>query len=207
MTPQANLFIVAAPSGGGKTSLVKQVIANVPNLEVSVSHTTRPPRPGELEGVHYFFVSDKCFQEMIAHNEFIEHANVFSHYYGTSVNQIKARLAANIDVILDIDWQGAQQIKQLFPSAVTIFIIPPSLEVLTQRLHGRGQDNADVIQHRMRQAQNEMNHYTEFDYLICNDGFEQAVQELTAIIVADRLKSTRQVKNFTKLLSLLLTSK
>lgn len=205
-TTKATLFIVAAPSGGGKTSLVNQLVNSVPQMAVSVSHTTRAPRPGEQEGLSYFFINQDTFLSMVKNQEFIEHAKVFEQYYGTSVAQINTRLEAGIDVVLDIDWQGAQQIKQLFPHAVSIFIIPPSLEVLKQRLQSRKQDPHDVIKQRMLRAQDELSHYVEFDYLIINDDFQQASMELQAIVLANRLKRPRQVKKFAKLLSFLLTS-
>lgn len=199
-----NVFIVAAPSGGGKTSLVKHLITHLPNIVVSISHTTRKPRPREQEGVDYFFINDTEFLDMINRNAFIEYAEVFNHHYGTSVEQIAVRLKEGIDVVLDIDWQGAQQIKKLFPEAISVFIIPPSLEVLEQRLKARQQDNKEVIQTRMQQAREEMSHYKEFDYLIVNDDFEQAALELQAIVVANRVSFTRQAEKIRKLLSLLM---
>lgn len=209
MTEQnsGNLFIVAAPSGGGKTSLVKKLVSELSCVEVSVSHTTRTKRPGEKEGVHYFFVPEDAFLEMIREGAFIEYASVFEHYYGTSTEQIKTRLQSGIDVILDIDWQGAQQIRHLFPKAVSIFVVPPSLSELHQRLTSRKQDNAQVIHERMNQARDELSHYLEFDYLIVNDDFEKASKELQAIIIADRLKIDRQSIQQRKLLSFLLSSK
>lgn len=202
-----NLFIVAAPSGGGKTSLVKQLVSELSCVEVSVSHTTRRKRPAEKQGVHYFFVPEETFLEMIRAGEFIEYARVFEHYYGTSTEQIKARLQSGIDVLLDIDWQGAQQIRELFPKAVSIFVVPPSLSELHQRLTFRKQDNAQVIHERMNRARDELSHYREFDYLIVNDDFEKASKELQAIILADRLKIDRQSIQQRKLLSFLLSSK
>lgn len=206
-TSEATLFIVAAPSGGGKTSLVKHLISSLSNIDVSISHTTRDKRPGEQEGVDYFFVSDDQFQCMINNHEFIEHAEVFGCFYGTSIQQIEQRLAAGTDIVLDIDWQGAQQIKTLFSNSVSIFIIPPSLETLMQRLQGRGQDKADIINYRMKKAHDELAHHAEFDYLVVNDDFHQAALELKAIVQAARLSTNRQVKKFAKLLSLLLVSK
>ncbi|MCE3045971.1 guanylate kinase [Legionella sp. 16cNR16C] len=202
-----NLFIVAAPSGGGKTSLVKELVNSMPDIEVSVSHTTRSMRPAEKNGVDYFFVSESEFLRMIDDSAFIEYARVFNHYYGTSVIQIKDRLASGIDVVLDIDWQGAQQIRRLFPGSVSIFIIPPSLETLKQRLQNRKQDNEAVIGSRMLQAQEELSHYSEFDYLIVNDSFEVAADELRSIVLANRLNIQRQSVKIAKLLSFLLASK
>lgn len=201
-----NLFIVAAPSGGGKTSLVKKLIETLDHIEVSVSHTTRAMRPGERDGVDYFFIDDKKFINMVNDNAFLEHAKVFNNFYGTSIAQINARLACGIDVVLDIDWQGAEQIRRSFPDAVSIFIIPPSLDALKQRLTNRQQDNHDVISDRMKKAQDELSHYPEFDYLIVNDDFEHAAMELGAIVIANRLRVQRQVNKQSKLLSFLMSS-
>lgn len=201
-----NLFIVAAPSGGGKTSLVKKLIETLDHIEVSVSHTTRAMRPGERDGVDYFFIDDKEFINMVNDNAFLEHAKVFNNFYGTSIAQINARLACGIDVVLDIDWQGAEQIRRSFPDAVSIFIIPPSLDALKQRLTNRQQDNHDVISDRMKKAQDELSHYPEFDYLIVNDDFEHAAMELGAIVIANRLRVQRQVNKQSKLLSFLMSS-
>jgi guanylate kinase len=201
-----NLIIVAAPSGGGKTSLVKQLISILDNIEVSISHTTRAMRPGEKEAVDYFFIEQQQFVEMIEADAFIEHAQVFNHYYGTSVAQINSRLQAGIDVILDIDWQGAQQIRRIFPTAVSIFILPPSLDILQERLFNRRQDNHEVIDKRMQQAQDELSHFAEFDYLIVNDDFAKAAMELQAIVIANRLRMVRQKSLQRKLLSFLLAS-
>lgn len=201
-----NLFIVAAPSGGGKTSLVKQLVSRMEGIVVSVSHTTRDKRPGEIDGSHYYFIDEPQFENMIHQGAFIEHARVFDHYYGTSHAEIDERLKQGIDVILDIDWQGAAQIKQFFKNTVSIFILPPSLEVLEQRLIDRQRDNLSVIQNRMQRAHAEMSHYKEFDYLIVNDDFEKAVMELSAIITTYRLKRERQVYMQRKLLSFLLAS-
>lgn len=201
-----NLFIVAAPSGGGKTSLVKKLIETLDHIEVSVSHTTRAMRPGERDGVDYFFIDDKEFINMVNDNAFLEHAKVFNNFYGTSIEQINARLACGIDVVLDIDWQGAEQIRCSFPDAVSIFIIPPSLGALKQRLTNRQQDNHEVISDRMKKAQDELSHYPEFDYLIVNDDFEHAAMELGAIVIANRLRVQRQVNKQSKLLSFLMSS-
>jgi len=200
------LFIVAAPSGGGKTSLVKQLIQDVSQIEVSISHTTRQMRPGEADGVHYFFINDQTFARMIDDHAFIEYARVFDHFYGTSVAQIQGRLQAGIDVVLDIDWQGAAQIKKIFADAVSIFVVPPSLAVLRERLTNRQQDDESVIQRRMQRAQAEMSHYHEFDYLIVNDEFTTAAFELASIVTAERLRQSRQMVRQRKLLSFLLTS-
>lgn len=201
-----NLYIVAAPSGGGKTSLVRSLIGMLPDIELSISHTTRPMRPGERDGFDYFFIDEARFLDMVNENAFLEHAHVFNHLYGTSVEQINTRLKCGIDVVLDIDWQGAAQIRHSFPKAVSIFIVPPSLDALKQRLMNRGQDNEEVIRGRMTRAQDELSHYPEFDYLIVNDTFEHAASELAAIVVAHRLRIERQVNKQAKLLSFLMSS-
>lgn len=202
-----SLFIVAAPSGGGKTSLVKKLVNHLDNIAVSISHTTRKKRPGETDGVDYFFVDDKLFDDMVDEGAFVEHARVFNHSYGTSVAQITDRLRAGMDIVLDIDWQGAQQIKRMFADAVGIFIIPPSVDVLKQRLKARQQDDKQTISNRMQCAHDEMSHYNEFDYLIVNDDFDKAGAELSAIVIAHRLRMARQSRKQSKLLSFLLTSK
>lgn len=202
---KGNVYIIAAPSGGGKTSLVKALVTNLSNIEVSISHTTRKIRPGETNGLHYFFVSEKAFLDMVNEDAFIEHARVFDQLYGTSVAQINERLVAGIDVVLDIDWQGAEQIRRLFPDSISVFIIPPSLQVLQQRLESRAQDNEQVISERMARAKEETSHYGEFDYLIVNDDFKKACDELQAIVVANRLLISKQSAKQAKLLSFLLT--
>lgn len=196
-----NVFIVAAPSGGGKTSLIKNLLEILDGIEVSISHTTRVPRPSEVDGVDYFFVNQATFIEMIAQNAFIEHAQVFDYYYGTSVAQIHRRLQDGIDVILDIDWQGARQIKKIFPEAKGIFILPPSMQTLKDRLSSRGQDDQATIEYRMQGAQAEITHYNEFDYLIINEHFESAVNDLRSIVVADRLSIGRQKNKMKKTIS------
>ncbi|MBA4695965.1 MAG: guanylate kinase [Legionella sp.] len=207
MSYLGNLIIVSAPSGGGKTSLVKKVTSTLKNIEVSISHTTRQSRPGEEHGVHYFFVTPQEFLTMVKQKAFIEYAQVFDHYYGTSIAQIEARLEEGIDVILDIDWQGAEQIKHLFPEAISVFIVPPSLDVLKQRLLNRRQDNMEIVKHRMRHAQDELRHFSEFDYIIINDAFDKAAVELEAIIISNRLQTKRQARKHQGLLSFLLASK
>lgn len=201
---KGNLFIVAAPSGGGKTSLVKKILQQLPDIEVSISHTTRAQRPGETNGQHYHFIDEATFQNMITEDAFLEYAKVFGFYYGTSWPQIKERLSAGKDVILDIDWQGAEQIRRLFPQVVTVFILPPSMETLKQRLVDRQRDDETVILQRMQQARDEISHYAEFDYLIVNDNFEQASIELASIIRSTRLKTENQVENLAEHLSILL---
>jgi len=205
-TNSGNLIIVSAPSGGGKTSLVKKLVSTLDKIEISISHTTRTRRPGEIDGIDYFFINNQQFLEMINANAFIEYAQVFNHYYGTSLAQINSRLQSGIDVVLDIDWQGAQQIRQIFPEAISVFIIPPSLEILKQRLLDRRQDDDTVISNRMERAQNELSHFSEFDYLIVNNTFNIAALELEAIVLANRLRMSRQVTKQGKLLSFLLAS-
>lgn len=184
-------IIVSAPSGAGKTSLVAAVVKELPNLKVSVSHTTRAMRPGEVDGVNYHFISEPEFEEKIAANEFLEHAKVFKNFYGTSKNWLKTELEQGNDIILEIDWQGAQQVRALFPTNISIFIFPPSLAVLEQRLYQRGQDDKNTIINRMQAARNEMSHYSEFDYLVINDNFQTAIADLKAIIQANRLTNVR----------------
>lgn len=201
-----SLFIVAAPSGGGKTSLVRQLVGALQDIVVSISHTTRKKRPNEVDGVDYFFVDQPTFMRMVEDSAFLEHAEVFNHYYGTSEAQITARLEKGIDVVLDIDWQGAQQIRHAFPDAVSIFILPPSLDVLHQRLKNRQQDDQAIIADRMQRARDELSHYAEFDYLIVNDEFAKAADDLKSIVVSHRLRIAPQVERQSQLLSFLLSS-
>ncbi|MBD3587456.1 guanylate kinase [Salinimonas sp. HHU 13199] len=192
-----NLFILAAPSGAGKSSLIKALLekhgdaADFP-MEVSVSHTTRKPRPGEEDGVHYHFVSREQFEKLIEQGVFFEWAEVFDNYYGTSRVTIEQTLHRGIDVFLDIDWQGARQVKKLLPDACGIFILPPSTKVLKERLNRRGQDSDDVIESRMREAVSEMSHYDEFDYVLVNDDFSVALSDLESVVRAQRQRTTKQ---------------
>jgi guanylate kinase len=201
-----NLFIIAAPSGAGKTSLVHALVQNVANLQVSVSHTTRAQRPGEIEGVDYNFVSQPEFLQLIQDNKFLEHATVFGNYYGTSQAWVEATLARGVDVVLEIDWQGAQIIKALFPDTVSIYILPPSLSALEERLKKRAQDKAEIIATRMAQAQAELAHIHEYDFIVVNDQFDRAVGDLTAITRAARLRYHQQMKQQAGLLRALLES-
>ena len=178
----ANLFIIAAPSGCGKTSLVKALLKNSSNLCVSVSHTTRQSRPDEVNGINYHFVSVNKFKEMINKNAFVEHAEVFENLYGSSRQLINDNLENNKDVILEIDWQGARQVKLNMPKVISIFILPPSKDVLLMRLQGRGQDDKQTIIKRMSDAKNQMSHFDEFDYLVINDNFDKALSNLESII-------------------------
>jgi guanylate kinase len=176
------LFVISAPSGAGKTSLVKALLQRLPDLKVSVSHTTRPPRPNEQDGREYYFVSTTEFERMVAEGAFLEHARVFDNYYGTSLHQLREKLAAGHDVILEIDWQGARQVRAAVPGCCSIFILPPSLEALKTRLNGRGTDSAQVIARRLADAVADMSHWEEFDYVVVNDDFDQAVDQLAGII-------------------------
>ena len=178
----ANLFIIAAPSGCGKTSLVKALLENSKNLAVSVSHTTRKPRKGEIDGENYHFVSNETFEQMISNNEFLEYAEVFGNMYGTAKTNIYEKLDSNINIILEIDWQGARQVRQNMPEVISIFILPPSKNVLLERLTTRGQDDKATISERMENSEKEMSHYNEFGYLIINDQFDSALNNLKAII-------------------------
>ena len=178
----ANLFIIAAPSGCGKTSLVKALLENSKNLAVSVSHTTRKPRKGEIDGENYHFVSNETFKQMISNNDFLEYAEVFGNMYGTAKTNIYEKLDSNINIILEIDWQGARQVRQNMPEVISIFILPPSKNVLLERLTTRGQDDKATISERMENSEKEMSHYNEFGYLIINDQFDSALINLRAII-------------------------
>ena len=178
----ANLFIIAAPSGCGKTSLVKALLENSKNLAVSVSHTTRKPRKGEIDGENYHFVSNETFEQMISNNDFLEYAEVFGNMYGTAKTNIYEKLDSNINIILEIDWQGARQVRQNMPEVISIFILPPSKNVLLERLTSRGQDDKATISKRIENSEKEMSHYNEFGYLIINDQFDSALNNLKAII-------------------------
>ncbi len=200
----STLFIICAPSGTGKTSLVAAVVSELEKIDISISHTTRPMRPGEKNGVNYHFVDVATFQKMTEKNDFLEHAKVFDNYYGTSKTRVQEDLAKNIDIILEIDWQGAQQIRKLFKNTVSIFIVPPSIDILSARLRLRGQDDEAVIQKRLAEARNEIHHYEEFDYLVVNDDFSHAVENLKSIITAHRLSLPLQKQNNAALLARLL---
>ncbi|MEW8498145.1 MAG: guanylate kinase [Candidatus Thiodiazotropha taylori] len=199
------LYILSAPSGAGKTSLLKALRQQDGALQVSISHTTRPVRPGEEDGKDYHFISQELFQEMIGAAAFLEHAEVFGNFYGTSESEVRAKLDAGQDTVLEIDWQGAQQVRKRFPDAVSIFILPPSPEALYERLSARGQDSEAVIQGRMQQAVSEMSHYAEFDYLVINDDFDTALAELAAIVSARRLRLVSQSERHSEQISALLT--
>ncbi len=182
----ANVFVIAAPSGGGKTTLTRALIERDDNISLSVSHTTRPARPGEEHGVHYFFVDQAEFESLIEQGAFLEHALVFGDYKGTTRAAVEQQLAAGHDVLLDIDWQGARQVRQAIPESQSIFILPPSLEVLKERLARRGQDSEQEIARRMSKARSEISHWNEFDFIVINDDFQEAFDNLKSIIRTGR---------------------
>ncbi|MCU1740448.1 MULTISPECIES: guanylate kinase [Pseudomonas] len=198
------LYIISAPSGAGKTSLVKALIDAEPQIRVSVSHTTRAMRPGETDGVNYHFVDRAEFVRLVEHGDFLEQAEVFGNLYGTSQSRLQQTLDEGHDLILEIDWQGAEQVRRQMPEARSIFILPPSQQALRQRLTNRGQDSDAIIEGRMREAVSEMSHYVEYDFLIINDDFAHALDDLKAIFRANRLQQRPQQQHFTQLLSELL---
>ncbi|WP_233010276.1 guanylate kinase [Rheinheimera faecalis] len=201
-----NLFIISAPSGAGKSTLINALLKQHADMQLSVSHTTRSPRPGESNGVQYHFTDVPTFKQLIAQDQFIEWAEVFGNYYGTSKAALADKLAQGIDVFLDIDWQGARQIKQQLPFVTSIFILPPSVEALEQRLNQRGQDSAEVIAGRMAKAQDEISHAGEYDYWVVNDDLELALQQFSGIIQTQRLKQQKQAIRQQKLISGLLAN-
>ncbi len=198
---QGTLFVISAPSGAGKTSLVSEMLRQDSLLGVSVSHTTRPMREGEQNGVNYHFVSRGEFEAMIARGDFLEHADVFGNLYGTSQVWVRETLATGQDVILEIDWQGAKQVRRLIPECVSVFIVPPSAEVLRQRLVGRGTDAPDVVERRLAEAEEECRHAVEFDYLVVNDDFSTALADLLAIVRSRRLQIAAQQQRYGELLA------
>jgi len=202
---RGNLYIISAPSGAGKTSLVHALLDSLPDIKVSVSHTTRPARPGEEHGQAYHFIDLDAFEKMVGEGHFLEYATVFGNGYGTSKSWVEKELSSGIDVILEIDWQGAHQVRQLMPEAVSIFILPPSHATLLQRLTSRGQDNATVIEGRMKEAVSEISHYHENDFLVINDDFDHALADLRAIIRAQRCVSSNQIRDNQALLDDLLS--
>ncbi|CAA2931030.1 guanylate kinase [Arsenophonus endosymbiont of Bemisia tabaci] len=203
---QGTLYIVSAPSGAGKSSLIQSLLKTQPlyDTQVSISHTTRAIRPGEKNGEHYYFITESKFQQMIEHNDFLEYASVFGNYYGTSRAVIEEIINSGVDVFLDIDWQGAQQIRQKMPFACTIFILPPSKNELLRRLRGRGQDSEETINQRMAKAVAEIKHYNEYDYIIVNDDFNTALGDLQSIIRSKRLGLERQIQRHNSLINKLL---
>jgi guanylate kinase len=198
------LYIFSAPSGAGKTSLVKALIEATQNLVVSVSHTTRAMRPGEEDGVHYHFINVMTFQKMVETNQFLEHAQVFDNFYGTSQSAIEQQLASGLDVILEIDWQGARQVRHRISGTVGVFILPPSRLELERRLSERGTDSPEIVARRMRDAVSEMQHYDEYDFLVINDDFQLALADLRSIISSERLRLARQIEAHAALLAELL---
>jgi len=186
------LYVISAPSGAGKTSLIKALLERDRRLRLSVSYTTRAPRPGEVEGVHYHFVDSAAFLRLVAAGAFLEHAQVFGNWYGTAEATLRSGLAEGQDLVLEIDWQGARQVRGCFPEAVGIFVLPPSVAALDVRLRGRGQDGEPVIAARMAQAREEIGHYRDYDYLVVNDAFDVALDDLAAIVRAQRLRRAAQ---------------
>lgn len=186
--------MISAPSGAGKTSLVDALVKRVANLKVSVSHTTRPMRPGERQGDHYHFIDPARFEAMAAAGDFLEYASVFGNLYGTGREQVVRALESDIDVILEIDWQGCRQVRRTMPESVSIFILPPSREELERRLRGRNQDSDEVIARRMEEAVSEMSHHHEYDYIVVNDAFDEALADLIAIVRARRLRGSAQTQ-------------
>lgn len=179
---RGRLIVVAAPSGAGKTTLVRALLAQRPDIEFSISYTTRPRRVSEVDGRDYFFIDEDEFARMVAHGEFLEHANVFDHWYGTGRDYVERRLEAGTSVLLEIDWQGARQVRERAPEALTVFVLPPSLAELERRLRGRASDSEDTIRRRLRDAREDMSHWTEFDYVVVNADVEAATAELAAIV-------------------------
>ncbi len=198
---QGTLYVISAPSGAGKTSLVAAMLGNDDKLGVSISHTTRPMREGEQDGVNYHFVSRDEFEAMIARGEFLEHADVFGNYYGTSHIWVRETLARGQDVILEIDWQGAEQVRRLMPECVSIFIVPPSAATLRERLTGRGTDAPDVVERRLTEAREECQHALEFDFLVVNDDFDVALADLLAIVRSQRVRIGVQQDRHSELLT------
>jgi guanylate kinase len=201
---RGTLFIVAAPSGAGKSSIVNACLARDPAIRLSVSFTSRAPRPGERHAEHYHFVSADAFQSMVAAGDFFEHARVHGDWKGTARQSVEPQLAAGHDVLLEIDWQGARQVRRQVPDAVSVFILPPSREALEQRMRARGQDSEAVIAQRLAAAREELSHYDEFDYLIVNEHFDRAVDEMCSVFTACRLRRDRQVARHAELVATLL---
>ncbi len=203
---RGSVFVISAPSGAGKTSLVRALVENDPALRISVSHTTRAIRPGEVDGDHYYFVNRQTFQQMSSEGAFIEHAHVFGNDYGTSLQWVENQRQAGYDIILEIDWQGAHQVREKVGDSIGIFILPPSLEQLERRLRQRQQDSATIIGQRMKAAVEEIHHYSEYPYLVINDDFTSALVDLRAIITSHRLRQSRQSHRHATLLHRLLAT-
>ncbi len=207
MNKRGNIFVVSAPSGGGKTSLVNGLLEQVDNLKLSISYTTREKRAGEEHEKNYYFVDENEFTSMIAADKFLEHALVFGNYYGTAKQKVVEALEQGLDVVLEIDWQGAKQIKDNFPGALLIFVLPPGLDTLRERLENRGSDDAPTIQRRLDDATHEMSQYKLFDYLVVNDNFEQALTQIITIVEATRLSRIRRELELSELLHKLIPAK
>ncbi len=203
---KGTLYIISAPSGAGKTSLVKALLGTMSEVVVSLSHTTRAKRDEEVDGQEYHFIDEQTFDQMVANDEFLEHATVFGNKYGTSRQHLQEQLLLGRDVILEIDWQGARQIRQLMGDCKSIFVLPPTMQALCDRLIGRGQDTEQTIELRMNEAKSEMTHYAEFDYIVINDDFDTAVAELASIFVSNRLLADAQQQRHSKKLAELLAS-
>ena len=201
---KGQLFIVSAPSGAGKTSLVNALLERLSGIEVSVSHTTRAPRLGEISGIDYNFIDQTGFQQIVDKKGFLEYATVFGNSYGTSKTLVEEKLAQGVDIVLEIDWQGAQQVRKVMKNCCSIFILPPSKQVLDDRLRGRGQDSEEVISKRMRTAVDEMMHYSEYDFLVVNDDFETALSELVAVVQSQRQVMQRGKQAYSTLINQLL---
>ena len=203
---RGSLFVVAAPSGAGKSSLVNAVLAREPDISLSISFTSRGPRPSERHAQHYHFVSEDAFRAMIAAGDFFEYAQVHGDYKGTARQSVEPQLAAGKDVLLEIDWQGARQVREKLPDAVSVFILPPSRQALEQRMRSRGQDSEEVIARRLAAAREEMSHYAEFDYVIVNEVFDTAVEEMCAVFTASRLRRQQQQQRHAPLIEALLAA-
>lgn len=195
-----NLYVISAPSGAGKTTLVKALVESLPGITVSISHTTRPKRPAEVHGVNYYFIGKDEFNQMVEHGDFFEHATVFNNSYGTSRAWVEETLARGLDVILEIDWQGCQQIQELFPECICIFILPPNFEALATRLNLRNQDNSDIIKQRLTDAKAATSHIYEYDFVVLNDNFDVAVNDLKSIVLAGRLLQRTQTIRHSELI-------
>lgn len=204
--PGGNIYIVTAPSGAGKTTLVAALLAAEPGVKLSVSYTTRAPREGEVDGVHYHFVDRDAFLARLERGEFLEHAEVYGRYYGTSSLWIRDRLAEGDDILLEIDWQGAQQVREAFPEAISIFILPPSIGELEARLRGRATDSDEVIERRLAVVRSEIDHVGNFEYVLVNDDIEVAKQDLISIIRAERLRATKQLTRHAALIASMKTA-
>ena len=203
----ANIFIISAPSGCGKTSLIKALIQSIKQINISISHTTRAPRPNEVDGKNYFFINKQQFNTLKNDNQFVEYAKVFDNYYGSTKQVVENLLKQNKDIIFEIDWQGTQQIKKKFPSAISIFILPPSNSILKQRLIDRKQDYMNIIEKRMQKAHDEIQHYKEYDYLLINNNFNTTVKELSCIVKCAHLAIKQQTNKHKNLIKKLLTKK